>query len=810
MTGSKLFQLSWSAAALTILALAGWFFVESMARFGESIERKNLIMLASTAAAGVEGDYVARLHGDSEDIGTATFDHIRATLKRVDQVPSVRFVYLMTERAGKWLFLADAEDPSSKDYSPPGQVYNADITTFQKVFSSGLAAVDGPSPDAWGVWVSGLAPIFDPQTRKAVAVFGMDIRADDWLRTINHYRQVGEAIAGLVFALAASFLFSLYRKNRNVEALNLEIAGRRVAEASFELANAVLTAAKESSLDGILVVNPQARVISFNQRFLELFRVPAELAKADVDEPLRRHVTALMRDPAAFSARVADLYEHPEESGADRLELADGRIINRHTAPLSGGARGYLGRIWFFRDVTEQAAVELAVRRSEEKYRNLVEATTDYIWECDENVRYTYVSPAARAMLGYESEEIVGKTPFDFMSAVEAARARSKIGSIAAARQTFSQLENSVLRKDGLPIVLETSGVPIFDQSGVFSGYRGIDRDISARKEAEATTEYRGALLHTVSVVAKELLTAPTIEIAMATVLKALGEAARVDRVLVWENQTPTKGAATLSLRYAWHSPQAAVIVDAASAATMAPNTFGPIDEGQARSAFVRDMPDGAAKSLFLKLGIRANLVVPVAVDGKVWGRIGFDDCTTERAWSGTEIDILTIVADMIGGAIIRERYVEELKNANTIVESSPTILFRLRGDPSLSLIYVSHNVILYGYNPAEMIASPLFWQTIVHPDDALRVAGLLARMAVEGRQPDTTEFRMRAKDGAYYWLECRYTPVRDAGGRLVEIEGLLADITERKKAADEIVLLVGSDGSDLVELRVELVGQVF
>ena len=334
-------------------------------------------------------------------------------------------------------------------------------------------------------------------------------------------RQVGAAIAGLVFALAALFLFSLYRKNWHVEALSLEIAGRRVAEASLELANAVLTAANESSLDGILVVDPQARIISFNQRFLDLFRVPAELAKAGVDEPLLRYFAALMKDPAAFRARVADLYEHREESSADRLELADGRIINRHTAPLSGGERGYLGRIWFFRDVTEQAAIELAVRRSEEKYRNLVEATTDYIWECDENVRYTYVSPAARAMLGYETEEIVGKTPFDFMSAAEAARARSKIGSIAAAKRTFSQLENSVLRKDGVSIVLETSGVPIFDQSGVFTGYRGIDRDISARKEAEAATEYRGALLHAVSVVAKELLTAPKIEIAMATVLKA-------------------------------------------------------------------------------------------------------------------------------------------------------------------------------------------------------------------------------------------------------------------------------------------------
>jgi hypothetical protein len=70
MTGSKLFHLSWSAAAFTILALAGWLFVASMARYGESIERRSLITLASTAAASIEGDYVASLHGDSEDIDT--------------------------------------------------------------------------------------------------------------------------------------------------------------------------------------------------------------------------------------------------------------------------------------------------------------------------------------------------------------------------------------------------------------------------------------------------------------------------------------------------------------------------------------------------------------------------------------------------------------------------------------------------------------------------------------------------------------------------------------------------------------------
>ena len=64
----------------------------------------------------------------------------------------------------------------------------------------------------------------------------------------------------------------------------------------------------------------------------------------------------------------------------------------------------------------------------------------------------------------------------------------------------------------------------------------------------------------------------------------------------------------------------------------------------------------------------------------------------------------------------------------------------------------------------------------------------------MEGSKPATTEFRMRSKDGTYEWLECRYTPIRDAAGRLLEIEGLLTNITERKEAADKINALALTD----------------
>jgi diguanylate cyclase (GGDEF)-like protein/PAS domain S-box-containing protein len=140
------------------------------------------------------------------------------------------------------------------------------------------------------------------------------------------------------------------------------------------------------------------------------------------------------------------------------------------------------------------------------------------------------------------------------------------------------------------------------------------------------------------------------------------------------------------------------------------------------------------------------------------------------------------------------ENRIEQLKDANTIVERSPTILFRLRGDPSLPLTYISHNVAMYGYDQAEMIASPQFYQTIIHPDDKLKIVELMAQVVLGGIQPTTVEFRMRARDGTYRWLESHYTPLRDAVGRLLEIEGILTDITEKKDTAEKIMVLVRTD----------------
>jgi PAS domain S-box-containing protein len=137
------------------------------------------------------------------------------------------------------------------------------------------------------------------------------------------------------------------------------------------------------------------------------------------------------------------------------------------------------------KDISRSVQAEELLIKSELRYRNLVENTSDWVWEVDENGVYTYASSRIRSLLGYEPEEMIDKTPFDFMPQVEAQRVEVEFASIVAERRPFSLLENANRHKDGRLVVLETSGVPVFEADGTFRGYRGIDRDVTERKLAE-------------------------------------------------------------------------------------------------------------------------------------------------------------------------------------------------------------------------------------------------------------------------------------------------------------------------------------
>ncbi len=157
--------------------------------------------------------------------------------------------------------------------------------------------------------------------------------------------------------------------------------------------------------------------------------------------------------------------------------------------PLRDIEGDVVGLVGISRDITERKWAEEALRESEERYRSLVETTSDWIWEVDRDATFTYSNPKVRDILGYDPEELVGKSMYDLMVPDEEKRIHSIFRDARDSRPNPFRLENVNQHKDGRLVVLEESGVPILDVYGNHLGYRGISRDTTVRKRAEETLQ---------------------------------------------------------------------------------------------------------------------------------------------------------------------------------------------------------------------------------------------------------------------------------------------------------------------------------
>jgi PAS domain S-box-containing protein len=195
-------------------------------------------------------------------------------------------------------------------------------------------------------------------------------------------------------------------------------------------------------------------------------------------------------------------------------------------------------------EIVERKQVEEQLRQSEERFRNLVETSSDWVWETDENTVYTYVSPKVRDLLGYEPSQVLGKTPLTFMPFDEQLRVAEVFAPIVASRQPFSCLDNTYIHKHGHRVILETSGVPIFDAKGAFRGYRGIDREITKRKQAENEARF----LHSVK---QAIFESQDFHAALSVAIQKVCEATGWD---FGESWIPNPDSGVLECSSAWFS----------------------------------------------------------------------------------------------------------------------------------------------------------------------------------------------------------------------------------------------------------------
>lgn len=137
------------------------------------------------------------------------------------------------------------------------------------------------------------------------------------------------------------------------------------------------------------------------------------------------------------------------------------------------------------REIDERLQAESRLRISEERYRNLVESSSDWIWEMDRDGRYTYSSPSVLSILGYAQEEVLGCRFYSFMPPEDAKRAKDIFNAKKSGGKPFERLISAYLNKDGAERIIETNGDPVFDDADTLVGYRGINRDITLRVKHE-------------------------------------------------------------------------------------------------------------------------------------------------------------------------------------------------------------------------------------------------------------------------------------------------------------------------------------
>jgi two-component system cell cycle sensor histidine kinase/response regulator CckA len=265
-----------------------------------------------------------------------------------------------------------------------------------------------------------------------------------------------------------------------------DVTERKRAEDELLWKTAFLEAQVDSSLDGILVVDSEAKKILQNQRMNELWKIPPEISGNKDDSAQLRFVAGRTKNPREFADKVGHLNSHPDEVGRDEIELKDGTFLDRYSAPVRDKDGKHYGRIWTFRDITERKRAEESLRLLE----SAVEQSKESIVITDAGLDFPgpkiiFVNPAFTQMTGYTAAEAIGKSPRIMQGP------RTDKAVLSRLRQNLEQGEAFAgeainYRKDGTEFDLEWQIAPLRDAGGKTTHFVATQHDITERRRLEA------------------------------------------------------------------------------------------------------------------------------------------------------------------------------------------------------------------------------------------------------------------------------------------------------------------------------------
>ncbi len=254
----------------------------------------------------------------------------------------------------------------------------------------------------------------------------------------------------------------------------IDITDRKQGEEELRFKNLLLSTQQEVSIDGILVVDEDAKILSYNQRFIEMWGVPAKLVEDEIDEPVLQFVTAQMADPRTFLQLVQYLYENRHETSQDELVLVDGRVFDRYSAPMFGPDERYYGRIWYFRDITERKRVVA----EKERLALAIEQAAETIVITNAEGTIQYVNPAFERTTGYTPAEAIGQNPRILKSGKQDDAFYKMMWDTLVRGEIWSgHLVN--MKKNGELYTENATISPVRDASGNTINYVAVKRDIT-------------------------------------------------------------------------------------------------------------------------------------------------------------------------------------------------------------------------------------------------------------------------------------------------------------------------------------------
>jgi diguanylate cyclase (GGDEF)-like protein/PAS domain S-box-containing protein len=269
--------------------------------------------------------------------------------------------------------------------------------------------------------------------------------------------------------------------------INLDITARKQAEQAQVEAEERYRSLIELAPDAVVVSS--GGVIEYaNPAALRL--VGARAAHEVIGRSMESFVHPAHVD--RYRERLGLLSAGPIATGFEerRLRRLDGSELVSEVASVSFLEHGRLVVQSVVRDVTEQRQVREALAEREQRFRDVVEASGEYVWETDAEWRYTYLSARIEAVLGYMRSELLGRTPREFMPLGEARALDEWFERNQREGQPFRDLVHRSISKSGKVVWQQVSGMPVRDAAGRLTGYRGTGADITARKQAEERIQY--------------------------------------------------------------------------------------------------------------------------------------------------------------------------------------------------------------------------------------------------------------------------------------------------------------------------------